>query len=113
MKTKFIVDGNQTLQITNLKYGRHAWLKPQHVSELKSMWNLRKESKINNQTLLQIVAWVPNYPNKYKSLIPFSSVIPIHINLKQFKLFCWPTRVCIISKALMEEQCEEEEAEGK
>jgi len=50
---------------------------------------------------------VPNYPNKY--------IIPIHINLaKQFKLFCGPTTVCIISKALMEEQYEKEkEAEGK
>ena len=71
------------------------------------MRNLCKERKINNQTLLQIVAWVPNYPNKY--------IIPIHINLaKQFKLFCGPTTVCIISKALMEEQYEKEkEAEGK
>jgi len=58
---------------------------------------------------------VPNYPNKYKSLILFSSVIPIHIlNLPSNSNYSADQpEFCIISKALMEEQYEKEEVKGK
>ena len=75
-----------------------------------------QQSKTIKQALLQNIAQVPKYPIKYKSLWSiFHPLFPIHINLaKQFQLVCWPARVSIISKALMEEQYEKEkEAEEK